>query len=411
MDHAALSRLLDSRRPGHTLPQAFYNSPAVFEADMALLFHREWLFAGHGCEIPRTGDYLTHRVGNAEAIITRGPDGVIRAFHNSCRHRGSRICTAERGVAVRLVCPYHQWSYGLDGRLRFAREMGPDFKPEDHGLKPVHCETIGGYIFLCFAEQAPDFAAFRAQAEPYMTPHVLEDAKLAHMTRTIEKGNWKLVWENNRECYHCPGSHPSLNVTFSDNPAVGGVLGADADPDMLAHTARCEAAGLPSAFTLSEDGQHRVVRVPLLRDTESFTLTGKIASQRPLGGIETPQIGSMLLFHYPTTWNHLLRDHATSFCVTPLGPEETLVTTKWLVHKDAVEGVDYDVQTLTEVWQATNEEDRRLVEQNQLGVGSLGYTPGPYAPAQESGVAQFVDWYCAALGRQLAAPGLRVAAE
>ncbi|HEY9536841.1 MAG TPA: aromatic ring-hydroxylating dioxygenase subunit alpha [Kiloniellaceae bacterium] len=403
--------LLAARRPGHSLPQGLYSDAAIFDLDVSLIYHREWLFAGHTCEVPEAGDFLTLRVGAAEAVIVRGADGVVRAFHNTCRHRGSRICQKDRGSAARLVCPYHQWTYDLEGRLLFARDMGPAFDPSAHGLKPVHCETVAGYIFVCFAAIAPDFAPVKARIAPYMVPHGLENAKVAYQTTIVEKGNWKLVWENNRECYHCSGSHPELCRTFSDAPTITGVERAETDQSLAQHWARCEAAGLPSTFFLSGDGQYRVMRSPLLRETESFTLSGKPACARPLGDIAVPRIGSMLLFHYPSTWNHLLRDHATSFQVTPLSPQETQVTTKWLVHKDAVEGVDYDLKTLTEVWNATNDQDRRLVEQNQLGINSPAYEPGPYAPEHENGTGQFVDWYCATLASRLQEGGRLAAAE
>ena len=115
------------------------------------------------------------------------------------------------------------------------------------------------------------------------------------------------------------------------------------------------------------------------------------------------------MFHYPSTWNHFLPDHSLTFRVLPISATETEVTTTWLVHKDAVEGVDYDLKRLTEVWIATNDEDREIVENNQLGILSPAYTPGPYSPGQESGVTQFVDWYAAWLERALAP--LQVAAE
>ena len=106
--------------------------------------------------------------------------------------------------------------------------------------------------------------------------------------------------------------------------------------------------------------------------------------RRPLSaGVTADRIGALLLFHYPTTWNHVLGDHAVSFRVLPLGPTETQVTTKWLVHKDAVEGVDYEVDRLTEVWRATNESDRRVCQENQIGVNSPAYDPAPYSPVHE----------------------------
>ncbi len=109
--------------------------------------------------------------------------------------------------------------------------------------------------------------------------------------------------------------------------------------------------------------------------------------------VTDPNVGSLLMFHYPSTWNHVLGDHATTFRVLPLSPTETELTTKWLVHKDAREGVDYDLKRLTEVWSATNQEDRRVCQENQLGVNSPSYEAGPYSPVHEAGVMQFVEWY------------------
>jgi phenylpropionate dioxygenase-like ring-hydroxylating dioxygenase large terminal subunit len=120
--------------------------------------------------------------------------------------------------------------------------------------------------------------------------------------------------------------------------------------------------------------------------------------------------GSLLFFHYPNTWNHFLSDHVLNFRVLPISATETEVVTTWLVHKDAVEGRDYDIKRLTEVWEATNDEDRLVVEENQKGILSPAYEPGPYSPQQESGVAQFIDWYCATMVRHLT-PAQPMAAE
>lgn len=142
--------------------------------------------------------------------------------------------------------------------------------------------------------------------------------------------------------------------------------------------------------------------MPLKEGAESYTMDGKSAVRRWLGRSPFADAGTLLKFHYPTTWNHFLADHSIVFRVTPISPTETEVTTKWLVHKDAVEGVDYDLKRLTEVWMATNDEDRRVVEDNQQGINSPAYVPGPYSPTQESGVLQFVDWYCNRLSARLA---------
>ena len=123
-------------------------------------------------------------------------------------------------------------------------------------------------------------------------------------------------------------------------------------------------------------------------------MSGKRAVRRPLSDAVTAEkIGALMLFNYPSTWNHVLIDHAVTFRVIPIGPNETAVTTKWLVHKDAVEGVDYDLDELTHVWKQTNDQDRRIVEENAFGIRSPAYEPGPYSALHEGGVVQFVDWY------------------
>lgn len=387
-------RQLKNRREGFSLEQPFYIDQDYFKIDMETIYYRDWLFMGHDCEIPRAGNYITAQVGDYPIVIVRGRDKVIRAFHNSCRHRGSRVCTSDRGSAAKLVCPYHQWTYDLDGSLQFARQMADSFDKSQYGLKPIHCESVAGYIFISLAHTAPDFQPVRDSIAPYMLPHRLSEAKIAFQSTIIEKGNWKLVWENNRECYHCAANHPELCRTYPEAPTATGVQGAGDDPVIAAHWAHCEAGGLPSEFKMDPTGQFRVARMPLIEGAESYTMSGQRAVKKPLSDdVTMSNIGTMLLFHYPTTWNHLLVDHAISFRVLPLNAEETAVTTKWLVHKDAVEGVDYNLEELTHVWTETNDQDRRIVEENAFGIHSPAYEPGPYSELHEGGVAQFVEWY------------------
>lgn len=391
-DADVLSLLL-SRQPGHSLEQPFYTDPGLYDADLRHIWYKDWLLTAVSAELPKTGSYVTRQIGDYAIIVVRGADGVARSFHNSCRHRGSRICSAAKGTNPKLVCPYHQWTYELDGRLLYARDMGPDFKAADHGLKPVHCEEVAGLIMICLADQAPDFEPMRAEAMNYVGPHGLKDCKVAFQSSIIEQGNWKLVMENNRECYHCAGSHPSLCRTFPEDPNLFAGSSGTGSPILEAHIAKCEAAGLPSKYNIAQDEQWRFIRIPFLGDAVSYTMDGKAAVNRRVGHIPMDQAGTCLLFHYPSSWNHFLSDQGLVFRMTPISPTETEVTTTWLVNKDAVEGVDYDLQRLTEVWIATNSEDRAIVEENQRGIKSPAYVPGPYSQHHESGVIQFVDWY------------------
>jgi Rieske 2Fe-2S family protein len=386
---------LERRRQGYSLEQPFYTDPDYFKLDMELIWYRDWLFVGHDCELAKPGNYFTLQIGDYPVVLVRDQKGKIHALHNSCRHRGSRVCPADKGAAAKLVCPYHQWTYELDGRLLFARDMAQGFDKADFSLKPIACESVGGYIFICLADEPADFAPMRAMIEPYLLPHRLTEAKVAFETTVVEKGNWKLVWENNRECYHCAANHPELCRTYPEAPSATGVQGVMEDPEINQLWKNCASIGLPAEFNMSEDGRYRITRIPLLRDAVSYTMSGKPAVKKPLSDqvAGNTNIGAMLLFNYPSTWNHLMVDHAISFRVLPISAEETMVTTKWLVHKDAVEGVDYDLDELTHVWIQTNDQDRQIVEENAVGIRSPAYQPGPYSVEHEGGVMQFLEWY------------------
>lgn len=396
-----LARLI-VRRPNYALERDLYCDDGVYATDLSQIFYREWLFALPSPALPKTGSFATLQVGAYPVVVVRGTDGMVRAFHNVCRHRGQRLCATATGTTPKLVCPYHQWTYDLDGKLAYAREMGDGFDPAAHGLKKVHCVDLGGMVFVCIADVPPPIADLAKQLIPFLAPSGLKDAKVAHSSTIVERGNWKLVIENNRECYHCSGSHPSLCRTFSDNPKIGAMDGPQsASAEILAHWDRCEAAGLPSRFAHAPDMQWRLARVPLLNNAESYTMSTKAAVTRRIGSMPFNDAGSLLFYHYPNTWNHFLGDHAITFRILPISANETEVTTTWLVHKDAVEGVDYDLKTLTEVWTATNDEDRQVVEENQKGILSPAYEPGPYSAVHEEGVIQFVDWYAGLMTRRL----------
>lgn len=403
--------MLAARKPDHSLPRAFYTDPDVFHIDLHRIWYRSWLFVAPACELPKPGSYVTHKVGLYSVIIVRGTDGAIHAFHNTCRHRGSTLCRTAKGTNPKIVCPYHQWTYELDGRLLWARDMGADFDPSQHGLKPVNCRDSNGLVYICLVDDAPPFDAFAEQVARYLAPHDLANSKVAHESTIIEKANWKLVWENNRECYHCSGNHPSLTRTFPEDPRLSGAQGEKGlSSELDRHVERCELAGAPSAFHIDPHGRWRFVRMPLLGAAESYTMDGKAAVAKPNSTLPFKDGGTLLLFNYPSSWSHFLADHATVFRVTPISETETEVCTKWLVHKDAQEGVDYDLRRLTEVWTSTNNEDRVVVENNQEGIFSPAYEPGPYSTVQEGGVIQFVDWYASTLTSSISEQNL-VAAE
>jgi phenylpropionate dioxygenase-like ring-hydroxylating dioxygenase large terminal subunit len=404
--------LLARRRPGHCLPGAMYGDPVVHAADLAHVWHREWVFAGHECELAEPGAFVTLTVGAYPLIVVRGLDGQLRALHNVCRHRGAIVCDAPAGTTRRrFVCPYHQWTYELDGTLHRARAMtervaADDVDPGQLGLGAAHCASVGGLVFVCVADEPPPFEPFRSLVAAHLAPFDLSRARVAHSATIVEAGNWKLVMENNRECYHCRLSHPELSRTFPEAPLHSGGGSDDEVRATEQMVADCEAAGLPSSFLAAADHQYRVMRMALNEGATSMTMDGTPAVARRFaelpGAQAVPDLGDLLLYHYPSTWDHFVGDHAVTFRMLATGPTTTELRTTWLVPGEAVEGVDYDVAELTKVWLATNDQDSALVARAQRGVASPAFRPGPYSPVEEEGVIQFVDWYAGRLAAGLA---------
>lgn len=400
-----LGALLTQHRNGYALDAPFYVSQDVFDADISAVFARCWIFVATEAEIREPGDFVTLDIGRYSVIVVRGDDGQVRALHNVCRHRGSRVLTDASGSVGNIVCGYHQWTYDTDGKLLHAGSQAPSFDPNCFGLKRIHARSVGGLVFVCLAEEPPeDFEDMVQRVTPYITPHQLERTKVAAQEDLIETGNWKLVMENNRECYHCENGHPELVCTFFP---TWGYSDLDQIPERLlpAHARylrsqaelerACRERDMPYAEIEEISGRvsaFRIQREPLDGAGESYTRDGSSASHKLLADFDTPRLGRMSLHHQPNSWFHLLADHAVTFTVLPLAPDRTLVRTTWLVHEDAVEGVDYDLATLTDVWHQTNAQDGIFVSRAQAGVSSPAYEPGPYAP-NEYQVAGFVTWY------------------
>ncbi|CAN5427098.1 aromatic ring-hydroxylating dioxygenase subunit alpha [soil metagenome] len=398
-----VAEMAASRVPGRPLDTHFYTDHEVFETDVAVIFGRHWIFVGHDAEIPEPGDIRTVEVGSSSVILVRDDDEEVRAFHNVCRHRGARILEGTGSVG-NIVCGYHQWTYGVDGTLLHAGPQPATFDRSCFGLKSVHVRSVAGLLFLCLAADPPaDFEDFASRIAPYLAPHGLRRTKVAAQIDLVEEGNWKLVMENNRECYHCESGHPELGCSLF--PTYG--YDEDTLPPRLRltfdrYTAAeqelrdtCEQRALPFARIEELSGRatgFRIQREPLDGAGESFTPDGGAVCRRLLGGLDTPRLGRLSMHLQPNAWFHLLSDHAVTFSVLPLAADRTLVRTTWLVHEDAVEGEDYDLTELTHVWHQTNLQDGSFVSRAQAGVSSPAYEPGPYAPSEYQ-VDLFCTWY------------------
>ena len=396
MDLEEISAQLCARPPGHSLPQPFYTDPDFFDFDLTAIFARSWLFVGFEVELSKPGDYLSLTIGQWPILIMRGRDGTMRGFHNSCRHRGSALCPSGAGHAARIVCPYHRWTYGLDGKLLAAGRMPDDFDKSEYGLNPINLEIVAGAILVCLADTPPPLDTMRRDLTPLLAPQNFAHAKLAHQSVLVEQANWKLVMENARECYHCATGHPELSRTFPVNASAYFDIDTDASRGF---EERIAALGLPMG-PAGEDWW-QAVRFPLNEGTVAMTMDGQFNVAKLMceaGGGDT---GSMRWAIEPNVFCHSTSEYTFAFTAMPISPTETHVVSKWLVHEDAVEGVDYSIETLTDLWTRTNLQDKALAENNQRGIFSPGYTPGPYSPDAESLTMRLVDWYCATSRRFL----------
>ena len=409
-----IQKMITNRLKGHSLNAPFYLNSDIFNLDVAAIFSQHWIYVAVEPDIAEPGDYITVDVGSNSVIIVRDDDMNIKAFHNVCRHRGSQLCDDAKGSVGNIVCPYHQWTYDLTGKLIYTEHMGEAFNPNDHNLKSVHVGNVAGLIFICLADEAPaDFEEMRAAMEPYIAPHRVADCKVIWQEDIVENGNWKLTMENNRECYHCVANHPELTISlyeygFGYQPSPANAEKVQEFRDLIeTEGKRWESCGLPSAEIDLLDScatAYRTQRLPLDKAGESQTMDGNVACQKLLGDLTQRNLGGLSFWTQPNSWHHFMSDHIVTFSVLPIDAEHTLLRTKWLVHKDAVEGVDYETKKITEVWQATNKQDSTLVERTQRGANSEWYEPGPYSPYTEELVAKFTNWYIQRLEATLEKP-------
>ena len=402
-----------ARIPGHGMPGALFGRQDIFEKDIDIFFTRHWILVGVTADVPEPGDISTIDIGKSSIILVRDDDEQVQAFRNVCRHRGARLKTAGKSTVGMLVCPYHQWTYDLDGSLKHAAHMGKDFDPKCKSLIPVHTRIVGTHVFVCLGEQPPeDIAHLEATLMPRLAPYDLTYTRIAHEADIIENGNWKLVIENNRECYHCSATHPELTASFL--PEDFGFCAEGLSQESLQALSEYEERNAAARRSWEDDGfvcdaveyldvdavtQFRTQRLVIAGHGESQTLDTRVACTRLFGDLTRRDLGDVHLWTH-NSWTHVMSDHAVISYIIPLAPDKTLVRTKWLVNADAVEGVDYDIDKLTEVWKATNQQDAALVAITHSGTQDPGYIPGPFSAFTESYVDQFSRWYAARLAAQ-----------
>ena len=323
---------------------------------------KTWTCLGRADELPNPGDYRTYEVGGSGVIVLRDAEGELRAYHNVCRHRGTRILEAESGTGLTLIqCPYHAWTYGLDGHLAGAPHMEEieGFDREDSGLYPVRCEAWRGFLFVNLDPKPAPLADYlgefvrRAQAYP------LERLRRAHRVTYEIAANWKLVIQNANECYHCPGVHPQLvkltpyrsgEEDLRKGPVFGGWM------DFV-----------DGARTLAPGGK-------LARPT--------------FPGLSREDLGRVYYYVlYPGNFLSLLPDYVTLDWFIPLSPDRTKLVFDLYVDRDEPDPAD-DAMAF---WDTTNRQDWHICEMAHLGSRTVAYGQGRYSSEEE--VVHLIDRY------------------
>ncbi|MGZ4966477.1 MAG: aromatic ring-hydroxylating oxygenase subunit alpha [Chthoniobacterales bacterium] len=338
-----------------TLPQRYFVSPEIFAEEQASIFSKQWICVGHQSQLAATGDYFVREVAGESVIVLRDQKQVVHAFYNVCRHRGTRLCENPTGHFSAIQCPYHAWTYALDGRLIGAPHMDdvPGFDKSDYSLGAVSLALWEGFIFVNLAATPTPleevFAPLAGKFAHWNLPQLRSARRIAYDVRA----NWKLIFENYSECYHCPGVHPMLSKV---------------SPYDSAENDLCEGPFLGGLMSITKGA--------------SLTMSGK-ACARPVGDMKGEDHARV--FYYSIFPNMLLSMHPDYVMVHrlwPQSPEQTLIDCDWLFHPDAFTRDDFHPEDAIEFWDVTNKQDWHVCELSQQGIASRAYRPGPYSPRE-----------------------------
>lgn len=373
------------RNVEHTLPSHAYFEAPHYERELEAIWYRNWVYLCRAASIERPGSYRTFELGTQQVLLLRDEEGCLRAFHNTCRHRGSRLCRADAGrfEAKRIVCPYHRWAYSLQGTLlRTSSLASPEgFDKADYPLYDVAVAEWGGFVFVNLSggdERSVEQSFTRDSSRLDHWP--LEDLVVGHSYRKVMRCNWKVFWDNFNECLHCPGVHPEL---CSLVPIYGrGIIAERDDPNWRAHADRDDPrfkSGLrPDAATWSVDGQAQSVTFQGLSDAEH-------------------RAGQTFVTSLPSAYMVGHVDYVRVVRLHPLGPEQTELTAEWLFPPETLADPAFDPANIVEFAALVLEQDAEACELNQRGLRSLRHETGVLMP-EEYYLKQFHDWVRNELG-------------
>lgn len=352
-----------------TLPQRYYTSEEVYRQEQERIFSERWVCVGRAERLSGPGDYVLPQLAGESLIVVRDRGGDVRAFYNVCRHRGTRLCTGEGGRFPEAIqCPYHAWTYGLDGRLIGAPQMTEEewFDKADYPLHPAALQAWEGWLFLNLADPAPPLAEALAPLDGKFSAWRPAGLRLARRIEYQVAANWKLLFENFSECYHCPRIHPELSRLspyrsgrndLHEGPILGGFMD-------------CPGG--------------------------SLTLSGQ-ACAKPLGDVSGEDLGRAYYYSvFPNLFLTFLPDYVMATTLWPEAVDRTRVACEWLFDPEALASGGANPEDAVEFWDRTNRQDWHVCELAHQGVSSRAYTPGPYS-SRESLLPAFDREYLKAL--------------
>ena len=360
------------------LPASWYRDPAHHARELEVFWYGRWIAVAREEELPSPGDYRVVGIGTQSVVLLRDEDGILRGFHNTCRHRGSILCTDARGsfTRARITCPYHAWTYDLRGALQATprRMPTPDFDAERFPLFAVAVEACSGFVFVHLgASKAPPLRDTIGDLPERFRNYGLADLRIGKRIVTEVRANWKLIAENFSECFHCPPVHPEfcrVVTSFREAGAWGLREGKEALPEYKA-----------GATTLTPDGTARIPAFGGLDPSQRETLY-------------TPWLTP------PNLFLNVHPDYINSHMMFPTGPESVRIVYDWLFEpRHMPRGAD--LAHYVALWDITNRQDARNCEWQQQGMQSRVFKSGVFVP-QEFDCHRFCQWVRAGLRRKAA---------
>jgi len=371
----AFQRTIESYRQGaHTMPRDYYTSPTIFAEERERILARHWNCVGRSSAFATAGEFQVRDIAGESLIVVRDRSGELHAFFNICRHRGTRLCKDASGkLSETIQCPYHAWTYALDGRLIGAPHMN-EVEGFDRKNYPLHEAAVAeweGFVFVNIAEKPQLFEEWIAPMIGRLSRFNLPSLKVGHRARYEVNANWKLVFQNYSECLHCPTIHPQLSTVL---PYTSGANDLTAGPFL---------------------GGYMEIKAP----HESATLTGRACSRLVSDALQGDD--RKRAYYYTLMPNMALSlhpDYANFYLLTPVAVDKTIVETEWMFHADSERNPKFNPQDAIDFWDVTNRQDWDICERSQQGIFSRKYEPGPYSP-RESIPAAWDKQYLHMMGR------------